>query len=245
MPFEFAKPAGSRRGLGVLAALLLATAALAGLSIQSVYREAQVRKQFIADTNRSIADLVTARLDAAMADADRSVAAAFESIEHHTPGLLRKIHEVESVQPWLAPLVVISAPLSVSNHVSPAPHFQDLMAAAERAEFQANAPLEASRLYATAFSEAANSTERATALNGQARSELKAGDQARAEQSYSKLAEEADTLDREQLRLAVIAKERLIGAWRPPQAQPNAYVFPRQSSISNSTPCSKASSDIR
>ena len=44
----------------VFAAILLATAALAGLSIQSVYREAQVRKRFIADTHRSIAELVSA-----------------------------------------------------------------------------------------------------------------------------------------------------------------------------------------
>ena len=60
----------------MLGAVLLATAALAGLSIQSVYREVQVRKRFIADTHRSIAELVSARLETAMIDADRSIGSA-------------------------------------------------------------------------------------------------------------------------------------------------------------------------
>src|SRR5262245_19720118 len=105
---RFAKAPGSRRSAGVFAAILLATAALAGLSIQSVYREAQVRKRFLSDTHRSIGELVSARLETAMTDADRSVAAAIQGIEPRAENLLRKIDDIESAQPWLMPLVLAS-----------------------------------------------------------------------------------------------------------------------------------------
>src|SRR5438045_8276416 len=96
-----AKISGLRRGVGVTAALLLATAALAGLSIQSVYRETQVRRRLITDTHRSIADLVSARLDAAMREADRASAAEIQAIEPRLAALQKKFDELEASRPWL------------------------------------------------------------------------------------------------------------------------------------------------
>ncbi len=90
-----------RRGVGVSAALLLATAALAGLSIQSVYREAQVRRRLITDTHRSIADVVSARLDAAMQATDRAIADEIQTIKPQAQTLLDKFQELEGSRPWL------------------------------------------------------------------------------------------------------------------------------------------------
>src|SRR5262249_10190547 len=101
-------------------------------------------------------------------------------------------------------------------------------AAAERAEFQGNIPIEAARLYAKALSEAKTSLERATALNGQARSELKAGDAVRAAATYAHLAEESDTLDHEEARLAVIAKEKLVECYRSLGNEDKAATAARQ-----------------
>jgi hypothetical protein len=212
---RFAKLAGSGRAMGVFAALFLAMAALAGLSIQSVYREAQVRKRFIADTHRSISELVSARLDTAMLDADRSLAAAIRGDEIRVDNLLKKIRQIESAQPWLAPVVVaFTASSNPDQPPAAVPQFQELIAEAERAEFQRNVPLEASHLYAKAFSAAMTSRDRSAALNREARSEMKAGATARAAMTYAKLAGEADTFDREQLRLALIAEERLVECYR-------------------------------
>ena len=98
----------SRRGWGISAALVLATAALAGLSIQAVYREAQLRTRFITETHRSIAEVVSARLDAAMVNADRAVAAALQSIEPRSDALFKALESLETAQPWVQPLVVVS-----------------------------------------------------------------------------------------------------------------------------------------
>jgi hypothetical protein len=215
MSSGFAKVPESRRRVGVFAALFLATAALAGLSVQSVYREAQVRKQFITDTHRTISELVSARLETAMIDSDHSIAAAMEGIGLPADQLVRTINRIEFAEPWLAPLVLVSAPSSnADQETSASPQFQELIAAAERAEFQRKAPIEASRLYAKAFAGAKTNLERARTLNAQARAELKAGDPTRAIGTYVKVAEQSNTLDREQVRLAVIAKEKLVECYR-------------------------------
>src|SRR5215813_9901560 len=99
------------RGVGVSAALLLATAALAGLSIQSVYREAQVRRQLITDTHRTIADVVSVRLDAAMLEADRGLVAELQTVEPRAEALLKKLESFEAAHSWLQPLVLASRPL--------------------------------------------------------------------------------------------------------------------------------------
>src|SRR6476469_1091119 len=131
MGLQFAKLTGSRRAIGVFAVLFLATAALAGLSIQSVYREAKVRKRFIADTHRSISELVSARLDTAMVDADRSLATAIQGDEIRVGNLLKKIHQIESAQPWLAPVVVAFTASSYADQPpATAPRFQELIAEA-------------------------------------------------------------------------------------------------------------------
>ncbi len=56
--------------------------------------------------------------------------------------------------------------------------------------------------------------QRAKALNGEARSELKAGDPLRAAEAYKKLIDQTDTLDNEQARLSVIARDQLVVCYR-------------------------------
>jgi signal transduction histidine kinase len=200
--------------VGVSAALLLATAALSGLSIQSVYREAQVRRRLITDTHRSIADVVSARLDAAMQDADRAVADEIQNVKPQAQTLLKKFQELEGSRPWLQLLVLVSSSRPDSNpQAAGSDGFENLFAAAERAEFREK-PRDAVALYAKGASAAGAGIQRAKALNGEARSELKAGDPLRAAEAYKKLIDETETLDSEQARLSVIARDQLIVCYR-------------------------------
>jgi hypothetical protein len=187
----FGKILAFRRGLGVSAALLLATAALAGLSIQSVYREAQVRKGLIAATHRSIADVVSARLDAAMLDADRAASGELQGVEPRAEIVLQKIQQLEASGPWLEPLVLVSASRTTTGPRSRAAHSGETFAAAERAEYREQSPLQAAALYAKAAAETTGRS-RAAALNGQARAELKTGNPLLAANTYKKLMAEAE-----------------------------------------------------
>jgi hypothetical protein len=203
-----------RRSLGVSAALLLATAALAGLSIQSVYREAQVRRRLISDTHRSIADVASARLDAAMQDADRAVADEIQNVKPQAQTLLNKFQELEGSRPWLHPLVLVSSSRPDSNpQAASLDGFENLFAAAERAEFREKLR-DAAALYAKGVSAAGTGIQRAKALNGEARSELKAGYPLRAAEAYKKLIDETETLDSDQARLSVIARDQLAVCYR-------------------------------
>jgi signal transduction histidine kinase len=211
MRFSFAKLSAFHRGFGVSAALFLATTALAGLSIQSVYREAQVRKRLIADTHRSIANLVTVRLDTAMSDADRTAVAEIQMIEPHAEALLKKFGELEGTRPWLEPLVLVSRMHTNTDQLPTGPvHFDELLATAERSEHQAHSPGQAAVFYAKAASLATTTYARTAAFNGQARSELKAGEPVRAAGTYKKLIAGAETLDHKQARLSLIAREQLV-----------------------------------
>ena len=231
------RPAGTARfanltarghGLGVLAALLLAALALAVLSVQAVRREAVVRSRLITDTHRGIADLVNARLDGAMAEADRAIAADLQASDLQAEALLKKLHEIETSRPWLQPLVLVSrgrlrselssgveAPSGVrlkpaTTDAEAANGFRGLLGAAEQEEHRLRRPDRAALLYANASAQAANAGERTDALNGQARAELKAGWPARALETYKKLIAAAWTLDTEQARRALIARDQIV-----------------------------------
>ena len=197
----------------VSAALLLATTALAGLSIQSVYREAQVRKRLIEDMHRSIADVI-ARLDAAMIEEERAATAELQSVPPRSARLLGKMREMEQFRPWLAPLVLL--PTAIDADASPSDsgteRFHDMLAQAERAEYQDQSPARATRLYSSAASMISAGLQRAKALNGQARTELKAGDPLRAAATYKKLIDGAETLHPEEARIALIAWEQLAAS---------------------------------
>jgi hypothetical protein len=62
----FATLFAPHRAWHVLAALALVTVTLAALSIQSVRREALVRRNLVIDTHRAVANLVSARLGDAL-----------------------------------------------------------------------------------------------------------------------------------------------------------------------------------
>ena len=202
-----------RRGWG-LAALLLATAALAGLSIQSVYREAQVRKRLVADTHRSIADVLSAQLDAAMGEADRATAAELSVMGTHGEPLLEKIRDIETSRPWLQPLVLaFSSQPNAEPASSTDKRFEELLAAAEEAEYRRQDPVRAASLYAEAAN-AGDVSRRAAALNGQARTELKAGDTVRAAGTYKKLIVQTEALDQSHARLSAIARNQLVSCYQ-------------------------------
>ncbi|MBI4471891.1 MAG: HAMP domain-containing histidine kinase [Acidobacteria bacterium] len=214
MPLISAKISALRRGWGVSAALLLATAALAGLSIQSVYREAEVRQRLIADTHRSIADVVSARLDAAMLEADRAAAVELQAVDSQAKPLLKKFQELEASRPWLQPIVLVSA-----SRTEPEPagssleRFDKLFRAAEQAEYRELSPRRAVRLYASAALQATSGSRRAVALNGQARNELKAGGAFRAAGTYKKLIAVTENLDSREVRLSLIARSQLVSCY--------------------------------
>lgn len=185
---------------------MLATAALAGLSIQSVHREAQLRTRFITDTHRSIAEVVSARLDAAMVDADRAVAAALQSIEPRPDTLFKALESLEASQPWVQPLVVVS-----TSRVESEP---EAFRAAEQAEYGEHSYAQAAALYSRAAAQAVSGKRRSAALNAEARTELKGGNARRAADTYRKVIVETETLDSEGARLALIARHQLAVCYR-------------------------------
>jgi signal transduction histidine kinase len=178
-----------------------------------VYREAQMRKRLISDTHRSIADLISVRLDAAMQDEDRAVADEIQTVKLQAQTLLNKFQELEGSRPWLQPLVLVSSRPDSKPQAASRDGFENLFAAAEGAEFREK-PRDAAALYAKGVSAAGTGIQRAKALNGEARSELKAGDPLRAAEAYKKLIDETETLDSEQARLSVIARDQLVVCYR-------------------------------
>jgi signal transduction histidine kinase len=194
-----------------LAALALASVVLAVLGVQAVRHEAQTRRRVAAETQLAIADLVSARLDAAMADADREAAAALQAAGSRVQSVLKTIEQLEISSPWLHPLVLTSAGRiqgdpETANRANP---FGELLTSAERAEYRGENPKLAAELYAAAAAASTRPDERADALNRQARAELKARETDRALDTYRKLIAEAFTLDPEQARLAAIARYQI------------------------------------
>jgi signal transduction histidine kinase len=214
-----------RRGLGVFAALLLAMLALAILSVQSVYREAQVRRRLIVDTHRNIADVVSARLATEILETDRAIAGAIESLQDRSSEtLLKALDSLEALHPWAQPLVLVS-----SSEQPIAPHaaiesevFQAKLSEAEHAEYQEPQSDRAARIYADAVREAGNPSDRAAALNGEARTRFKARDFLHAADAYKRLIAETYDLDREQVLLSVIARDQLIFCYRSLRKEPEA-----------------------
>ena len=89
---------GARRVPGALG---LATLALGVLSIQAVRREAVTRRSLVVDAHRGVADLVSARLSAGLADDERAITAAVETSEGRAEPIVEALAKVEAERPWL------------------------------------------------------------------------------------------------------------------------------------------------
>jgi signal transduction histidine kinase len=191
----------------VLGALVLSTATLGFLSIQAVRREAIARRNLLEDTYRGVADLVSARLDAALASDEQAIRDAVAASGAPGGSLVRALGELEDARPWLRPLVIVAGESTPS---APAPEFDAWLASAEREELALRRVDAAVALYTKAASAAPAAARRLEALNGLARAELNAGRARRAADVYRQIVTSADLSDAEQARWAVIAHERLV-----------------------------------
>ncbi len=116
---------------------------------------------------------------------------------------------------WLQPLVLTSPPRAQADQAaSGADRFGELFAAAERAEYRAQSPGQAAVSYAKAASQATGGNRRAAALNGEARAELKAGDPLRAAGTYKRLIAETETIDSQEARLSLIARDQIVSCYK-------------------------------
>jgi hypothetical protein len=176
--------AGFRGAWRVLGVLVLATVALGVLSIQAVRREAVARRNLVVDAHRGVADLVSARLSANLAEDQRVVAAAVAAGGQHANALVDALGGIEAARPWMRPLVLVastdrdpasSAGVGLSESSARATAFDALLHAAEREELVLRRFDVAIGLYARAEAGAPSPTRRLEALNGMARTEFKAG----------------------------------------------------------------------
>ncbi|MBI4476004.1 MAG: hypothetical protein HY654_02460, partial [Acidobacteria bacterium] len=94
------------------------------------------------------------------------------------------------------------------------------MTAAEQQEHRERRPESAAAVYARAAAQATTAGQRLEALNGQARTELKAGHPTRALETYKKLIAAANTLDGEQARWAVIARHQVVSCYELIDSRP-------------------------
>ncbi len=207
----------SRRAWHVLAALALVTVTLAVLSIQSVRREAIVRRNLVVDTHRAVANLVSARLSDAIAEGERSIAGAAQAGDRSPDAILDALDEIERARPWLGPVVVVAAQKvqapaneELAGPSLAAASFASLLAAAEREELILRNLAAAAGLYSKAAAVAPTPARRLEALNGLARTEFKAGRLARAIAAYDRIVASADSFDPVQARWAVLAHDQRI-----------------------------------
>ena len=206
----------SRRDLGLPAALVLATVALAVTSVLTVRQEGPRRMRIAIETHRAVSAVLAGRMDESVRRLAVGVQSAIEQEQRRRGTLLSALRALEQAHPWAGPLVVVgreaASAVTLPTHTAVAS-----WAAAEREEHQLNRPQRAAILYARVALDAATPDERLEALNGQARSELKAGRIAQARGLYEQIASLADGLDGAQLKWGVIAHaqrlecERLAG----------------------------------
>ena len=199
----------SRRDIGLIGALLLATVALAVTSIINVRQEGAGRKRLVIETHQAVAGLLASRID----ESTRRVAAAIQGAidrERERPGtLIGTLRTIEAEHSWLSPLVVV-AHESAPNVERPSLAFDELLEAAERHEHRLEHPREATALYRKAAAVAPTAVERLEATNGQARSHLKAGDVTKARVLYEGLVSTASGLDPQEVKWSVIAQAQLM-----------------------------------
>jgi len=177
---------------------------LAVTSVLTVRQEGPRRMRIAIETHRAVSAVLAGRMDESVRRLVVEIQGAIAE-ERRQPGtLLAALRSLEQAHPWAAPLAVVRRePASATT--LPTRTAVASWTAAEREEHQLNRPSRAALLYAQAARDATTPDERLEALNGQARSELKAGRIAPAQGLYEQIASLADGFDRGQLKWAVIA----------------------------------------
>ncbi|MCZ6507687.1 MAG: hypothetical protein O7A04_06530 [Acidobacteria bacterium] len=225
------RPGGRRLRLtvGLFAALLLPTVALAYLSIRSVRGEAAEARQLLEVSYRRVADVVTAQIDAEIEQRDRTLVRRIGSGRPDLQTVLERLHEAERNDPVLRPLVLLeeSGIVLYPSRGWPVPglssragrrgdsrEFGPAFAAAEESELREGRPAAASRLYAAAVETASTDDEFLRALNGLARCELKAGRPVPAARAYERLIAAASALAPAQVGRGIVARHQLISCYQ-------------------------------
>ncbi|MDA2925457.1 tetratricopeptide repeat protein, partial [Acidobacteria bacterium AH-259-L09] len=219
----------SRLGLILLAAFLLPAATLAYLSITSVRSEAVARRHLIEETYRSIAGIVSSRIDARVQEIDRTLVKALVEDSSDLDALMHRLYEVEISTSWLQPLLLLDSqgqfvypPRGQGSQIQSRVKGQEVTTSefrksfikAETAELRVGHAKQAAALYQAAFRKARTPLEKILALNGTARCRLKANEPQAALETYQRLIETASPLDHEHTKWALIAHHQVIRCYQ-------------------------------
>ncbi len=216
----------SRLGFGLLAALLLTTLTLAYLGVNSVRSEALAARKILEETHRGIAAIVGERIDAFIEDSDRDLFRELAASHTDLRDFVEHLHRVstqQTQQPYALLLLShdgrllypprgtkLPAP-TVDDAAEPSTsEFDRLLSAAEDAELREGRPGHAATLYGEALGEAVADEDRALALNGKARCELKANRPEKALETYNELIAMASTLEPDPARRVLVAHYQAI-----------------------------------
>lgn len=213
------RPSGGRvtgrlPGWFVPAALGLAAAALATVSVDLVLRETRSRRQFLEETYRQMSDLAGARLADELRSAE-GVARTIVNADHNAEGLVSALAEFERSRPWLAAAVALPRSTSGAETIATPPSEVDgLLAAAEREEITRGRPAAAAALYERVLAAAPSGVDRLRAWNGLGRALFKAEDPARAREAYRAVVSHADPLVPGEAYWAAVAWNQILNCDR-------------------------------
>jgi signal transduction histidine kinase len=212
---------GRLPGWFVPAALGLAAAALAALSVDVVLRETRSRRQLLQETYRQMADLDGARLADEIRSAE-GVARTIADADQKAEGLVSALDGFERSRPWLAAAVALPRPTTSGAETigTPPSEFDVLLAAADREEITRGRPAAAAGLYQQALGSAASGVDRLRAWNGLGRALLKAQEPARARDAYRAVVSHADTLVPREAYWAAVAWNQILDCDRRLLDQP-------------------------
>jgi signal transduction histidine kinase len=212
---------GRLPGWFVPAALGLAAAALAALSVDVVLRETRSRRQLLQETYRQMADLAGARLADEIRSAE-GVARTIADADQKAEGLVSALDGFERSRPWLAAAVALPRPTTSGAETigTPPSEFDVLLAAADREEITRGRPAAAAGLYQQALGSAASGVDRLRAWNGLGRALLKAQEPARARDAYRAVVSHADTLVPREAYWAAVAWNQILDCDRRLLDQP-------------------------
>jgi signal transduction histidine kinase len=211
---------GRLPGWFVPAALGLAAAALAALSVDVVLRETRSRRQLLEETYRQMADLAGARLADELRSAE-GVARTIVNADDKAEGLVSALAEFERSRPWLAAAVALPRPTSGAETIATPPsEFDVLLAAADREEITRGRPAAAAGVYERALGAAASGVDRLRAWNGLGRALLKADNPARAREAYRAVVSHADSLVPGEAYWAAVAWNQILNCDRRLLDQP-------------------------
>ena len=131
----------SRRDLGLPAALVFATVALAVTSVLTVRQEGPRRMRIAIETHRAVSAVLAGRMDESVRRLAVGVQSAIEQEQRQRGTLLSALRALEQAHPWAGPLAVAgrepSSAVALPTHTAIA-----LWAAAEREEHQAESASE-------------------------------------------------------------------------------------------------------